>query len=293
MHPSGVETAGESHLQQIAVLVAHLAGLPRHGGIDRLAVDLADGGDIFRGLEPSLDLEAGDPAFDQLRDVVHRGEILGGEKVASVPEITEGPIHHQLVRHPAGLGALSPVGTPLAEGFTGEALAGVGDAQGAVDKHLQGHPLRVEALQFAQRELACQHGTGDTEPLGYLHALRRGECHLGRGVDRQFGHNGRGKPHETDVLDDQGIHSGAVEQSQVLGGIIELPGEDEGVQRDVGLHPVAVAEGGDFGKLLFGEVVGTETCIETGEPKEDRVGPIRHGGPQALPSAGGSEKLGT
>jgi hypothetical protein len=112
-------------------------------------------------------------------------------------------------------------------------------------------------------------------------------------MDRKLGHNPGGKPHKADILNNQGIDSGAVEESEVLGGIVELTGEDQGVQRDVGLHPVAVAEGGHLRKFLFGEVVGTEARIEAGKPEEDRISPVGHSSLEAIPSAGGSQEFGT
>ena len=45
-------------------------------------------------------------------------------------------VNNQLIGQPAGLGTLAPVGTVLAESFAGEALAPIGNAKGAMHKHL-------------------------------------------------------------------------------------------------------------------------------------------------------------
>ena len=146
VHPSGVESPGEGHLELVTIRGIRLTRSPCQCGVDRLTVDLADGGDVLRGFQSSLDLEADDTAFDQLRDVVHGRQILRGEEVATVAEIAQGAVDHKLVGHAAGLGALAAVGTPLTERLAGETLAGVGDAERPVDKDLQGHARGIESL---------------------------------------------------------------------------------------------------------------------------------------------------
>ena len=51
-------------------------------------------------------------------------------------QVLELAVADDLVGHPAGLGALAAVGRPAAEGLAGQALAGVGDAEGPVDEDL-------------------------------------------------------------------------------------------------------------------------------------------------------------
>ena len=286
VHPAGVKPPGEGHLELVAILVAGFAGLAGQGGVDGFPVNLADGGHILGGLQASLDLETFDARGDQVRNVVHRGEVLRGEQVALVTEIAERPVHDKFVRHPAGLGAFSAVGTPLAERLARQALAGVGDAERTVDKHLERHPLLVEALEFPQREFAGQDRAGDPEIAGHLDTLRRGEGHLGRGMDGKLRDDRGRQTHQTDVLDDQRIDAGTVQEAQVLRRVIEFSGEDKGIERHVGLHPVAVAEGGDLGKLLLGEIIGAQAGIEAGQAEEDRIGAIGNRRLQAIPSTG-------
>ena len=106
-------------------------------------------------------------------------------------------------------------------------------------------------------------------------------------MDGKFRNNRRGEPHDPDVLHDQGINPGAVEQAEIVCGILQFTRKDKRVQRDVRLDPVAVTERHDLRKLLLGEVVGTETCIEAWKSEEDGVGAVSDRRLQAFPSPRG------
>jgi hypothetical protein len=67
---------------------------------------------------------------------------LGAEQVAAVTEIDFLAVGDEVVRETAGLGAFAAVGGAAAEGFAGEALAGIRDAESAVDEDLQRHGRR-------------------------------------------------------------------------------------------------------------------------------------------------------
>ena len=77
VEPAGEEAAAEGHGQVVAVLAGDGAGLAGEGGIDGLAVDAGDGGDVFRRLEAAFDFEAADAEGDEFGDFVDRGEVLG------------------------------------------------------------------------------------------------------------------------------------------------------------------------------------------------------------------------
>jgi hypothetical protein len=111
-------------------------------------------------------------------------------------------------------------------------------------------------------------------------------------MDRKLRYDGGSKPDKTDILNNQGIDSAAVEKPQIGGGIIELTRKDKGVQGDVGLDPVPVTERSDFGQLILGEVISPEAGVEAGQPEEDRIGTVSNGGLQAIPSPGGSKEFG-
>ena len=105
------------------------------GGVEGFAVNFGDGGDVFGGLEAAFDFEGLDPGFDEVGDEVNGGEVLGGEEVAVLAHFFELAVDDEFIRHAAGLRAFAAVGGTLTEGFGGEALSGVGDAEGAVDKN--------------------------------------------------------------------------------------------------------------------------------------------------------------
>ena len=93
------------------------------GAIDGLAINGGDGGNVVRGFEPPLDLERVEAEFDEFRDLIDSGEILGGEKVGTIPEVAGLAVDFEGVGHTAGLSALATVGAAATEDFAGEALA--------------------------------------------------------------------------------------------------------------------------------------------------------------------------
>ena len=90
-------------------------------------------------VENSLDAGA-----DQIGQDVEAGEVLRAEQVAAVAEVDFLAVGDEVVGEAAGLGALAAVGGAAAEGFAGQALAGIRDAEGAVDEDLQRHGRRSQ-----------------------------------------------------------------------------------------------------------------------------------------------------
>ena len=172
VHPTGRQPPRESHLKLIAILDISFGRTAGKGCIDRLSVDLTDSRDILRRLQPSLDLEALHSCLDQGGDIIYRSKILRREKVAFVSKVPEHAVDHELIGHPAGLRTFAPIGTPLSQGLTREALTGVGDTERPVNKNLQGHPFRVKTLKFAEGEFTGKDRAGNPEPPGHLDTLR-------------------------------------------------------------------------------------------------------------------------
>jgi hypothetical protein len=137
MEPAGKKAATEGHLQAVLLFRRCGRGLLSQGAIDGLAINGGDGGNVVRGFEPTLDLERVKTEFDQFGDFIHRGEVLGREKVGPVPEIAGLAIDFEGVGHAAGLRALATVGAAATEDFAGEALAGVGNAECPMNKNFQ------------------------------------------------------------------------------------------------------------------------------------------------------------
>ena len=105
--------------------------------IQGLAVDAGDVGDVFRRFEPAFDFQRGDAGADQLRQHFQPGEILRAEQIFPVAERHRLAVGDQIVGHPAGLRAFAAVGRASAQRFARQALAGIGDAERAVNEDLQ------------------------------------------------------------------------------------------------------------------------------------------------------------
>ena len=150
-------------------------------------------------------------------------------------------IDEQLIRQAAGLGTLAAVGAAAAEGFAGEALAGVGDAQGAVDENFQRHIGGGVILRISARESSrARTARLDAEAPDKLDAAGFGEGHLGGGVDGQGWAEAGGEPGDAQVLDDHGVGAGRGNGGEIIGGGGELIGEDQGVEGDEATGVVAV-----------------------------------------------------
>ena len=55
--PAGRKPAGKGHFQRIAVVIGGRRRLSVDRGIERFSIDPGDGGDVFRRLQASFDLE--------------------------------------------------------------------------------------------------------------------------------------------------------------------------------------------------------------------------------------------
>ena len=266
-----------------------------HHLVDGFAVDLGDGGDVFGGFEAAFDFEGADAEFDEAGDFFDGGEVLRGEEVAFVAEVDEGTVDDHLIGHATGLGALAAVGAAAAEGFGGEALAGVGDAEGAMDEDFEGEfgmVVGLEAFELAEGEFAGENGLVDVEAFGEFESLRGSDGHLGGGVEAEAGGDLFDEFGEAEVLDDDGVDAGVFEVAELGFGVGEFGGEDEGVEGDVAFDAVGVEEGHQAGEIFFGEVVGAQAGVEAGHAEVDSVGTVGDSGAGAVPVAGGGEEFG-
>ena len=263
--------------------------------INRLAINAGDGGDVLGRFEAAFDFEGADAEFDEAGDFLDGGEVLRGEEVALVSQVAQFTIDDHLVRHAAGLGALAAVGAAAAEGFGGEALAGVGDAEGAVDEDFQrqlGMVCGPEAFELAQGEFAGKHGLIDGKAFGEFEPLRGGDGHLGGCVQAEAGRDLFDEFGEAEVLDDDGIHAAVLEKEQLGFSIGEFGGEDEGIEGDVAFDAVGVEKGHEAWEVVLREVVRAEAGIEPGHAEEDRVGAVGDGSTGTVPVASGGKEFG-
>ena len=105
--------------------------------VEGLAVDAGDVGDVLGRFEPPFNLQRGHADTNQIRQDFQPGEVLRAEQVLPVAERDELAVGHQLERHAAGLRALAAIGRTAAERLARQTLAGVSDAERAMDENLQ------------------------------------------------------------------------------------------------------------------------------------------------------------
>lgn len=154
--PAVGEAAREGHFEGVFILGSDgLDGGAAHGGVEGFAVDLGDGGDVLGRLKAAFDFEGFDPGLDEVGDEVDGGEVLGGKEVAVLAHLFLFAINDELVGHATGLCAFAAIGGALAEGFGGQALAGVGNAESAVNEDFERGVFALsELFDFFDREFA-------------------------------------------------------------------------------------------------------------------------------------------
>jgi len=104
----------------------------------------------------------------------------------SRPEIDVTAVADQFIGEPAGLGALAAIGAAAAERLAGQALSRIGNAQRAMDKHLQlERRLPTDGGDLRDGEFAGEHHPLHSQGFGEADRLGAGEGHLGGRVERQ------------------------------------------------------------------------------------------------------------
>ena len=211
-------------------------------------------------------------------------------------EVARFPIDDEFVGHAAGLGAFAAIGAALPERLTRQALSRIGDAESAVDESLELHRagrIGMKEPDLAHRVLTGDHGAVEMQqPVGKGERLRRGDCHLRRGVEMQVGHHGPGHRGEAEVLHDDRVDPRVTKEPELLRRVREFAGKNERVESHETPHPVGVEEVHQLRQVLLGEVICSKPRIEAWHAKEDRVRPVRHGGARAVPVARGGEQFG-
>ena len=190
---------------------------------------------------------------------------------------------------------MAAVRAAAAERFAGEALAGVGDAQRAVDEHFElDRRLAADRADFGDREFAGQHHALDAEFLGGADALAAGERHLRRSVDGEVRAHRAQQSNEAEVLHEHGIDAGFGELHDMLFDCFEFGGKDERVERDVAADAALVEKRHDLGQRVEMQIRGPGAGVESAfEAEVDGVGAVFHGGRYAQPIARGGQQLQT
>lgn len=268
-------------------------GLAVGGGIQGEAIGLGGGGDVGGGLEAAFDFKAGDASLREIEDEVVGGKILRGEEIGFIAEVFHFAIDDKIVGEAAGLGTLATIGTAAAEGFAGEALAGISDAEGAVNEDFHGEDGGArDFFDFWNGELAGEDDAFHAEGFDEADAAGFGEGHLGGAVDGEGGAHLVDELNKAEILDDDGIDAGGGDLPEVGGGFGEFGGEDQGVEGEVGADVVFVEVAYDFREIFGFEVGGAVAGVEVGEAEIDGIGPVDDGGDEGFPIAGGGEEFG-
>jgi hypothetical protein len=228
---------------------------------------------------------------------VDGSKILGREEIRAVAEVAGLAVDFQRVGKPASLGTFAAVGAAAAEDFAGEALARVRDAEGSVDKDLQGEAVGVgrggELGQLPQGKLPGENGEVEALPAGEGDSLGRGEGHLGGGVEFHPRADGPGEADEAEVLHDEGIHPGGGGEPDEAYRLWKFGGKNQHIHGEVAPSTAGTEVGHHFRQVLFREVFGAEAGVESGQAEINGIGPGRNGGLEAVPVSGWGEKFGT
>ena len=188
--------------------------------------------------------------------------------------------------------AFAAIGTALAERFAGEALAGVRDAERAVDESFQRDRRFTKLGEFAERSFAGDDDAFDAEPFHKRDACRRGDGHLRRGVDfhaepeflRQHG--------QSQILDEHRVHAGGVKRDELAFGRRQLVGEDQDVERGITADVVVVEKLHERRQLVVSEIIGALPGIELLETEVDGIRTVGDGRAGAVQITGGCEEFG-
>ena len=124
-----------------------------------------------------------------------------------------------------------------------------------------------------------------------IRPLGRGDRHLGGGVEGQFRGDPPCEPSQPDVLHEHRIDPRAVEQAQIVDGLLEFAGKDEGIKGDVSFDAVPVAKGDQRREIRLGEVVRAHPGVKPGQAEVDRIRAVGNRRAHAIPVARRGEKF--
>ena len=203
-------------------------------------------------------------------------------------------VANQFVGQPAGLGALAAIGAASAQREAGQTLAGVADAQGAVDEGLEfDGGLPADGGDLVDGEFPRQHHPPHAQRLDLADALGAAEGHLGRGVQRQLGAEAVHQPQQPEVLDEHGVDARRHGQPHGPLGLLQFVAEDERIERQYPLTPrvrrKVISSGNSSAAEIDGPGPGVETALQA---EVDGVGAVFDGRLRAVPIAGGGHQLG-
>jgi hypothetical protein len=85
---------------------------------------------------------------------------------------------------------------------------------------------------------------------------------------------------------------GAIQQSEVIRGSVELSRKDQGIKSGIRLDPALMTESNDLGQFGLAEIIRAKACIESRQAEVNGIGAICRSRPHAIPIARGGEQFG-
>ena len=249
--PVGEALAGEGGGELGHLFRGGLPALPQGVGIH-----LGDHPYIFWPLHPALDFGAGHPHVLELVQVSGQGHVLEGQGVAvclALPAVAQA----------AGLGAQTTVAAAATQHRGEETLSRVAHAQRSVDKGLNlNGGVGADVGDLLGGQLPGQHRPGEAQIRTAFHAIQVVNGHLGGGVEVHIGGHLTHHLEKAHVLHQNGVHAQTGGLHRHLGGLSHFPVGGQGVEGEVHLHPVEVAQVNGLLQLLPVEVAGVAAGVE-------------------------------
>ena len=283
------EVAVEDLREVVALFLRDGVALARIMGVDGLAVGAHDGRDVLGALHAALDLERRDARLDEVGDDVNRAEVARREQVRArlVAEHVLPLLIDERVGQAAGLRTAAAVAAAAADHAAHQALARVADAECAVHEGLDlDWRVGADAADLLQGHLAREHGAREAELGKRLDALDAADGHLRARVEGQVRHGLVRDFRHTEVLHEDGVGAGLVEEAQVVFEWLELFVGHDRVDRHVDGDIPEVREVDGLAQFLAVEVVGIGARAEGIARQIDCICTVLHRSDKCLAAAG-------
>ena len=271
---------GKGLLQQLHLLFIGVALLA-----DSLGVDAGDYAGVLRTLHASLYLEACDTRLFETAYLVYKTVVLKRERMV---------VHAaaEAVLQAAGLRAESAVAAAAAYEGGHIALAGMAEAERAVNKHLGlDRGVLGDEPYLLERQLARKHGTGNAHLRRGLDAGEVMQAHLRARVQRDIGQRAADGIGHAEILHDERVRARVRRELRRGDGVAHLTVVHEGVERDIDLTAADMAVSHRLHEFLICEIFRAAAGVERAHTHVYGVRSVLHGGDNALRRAGGGQKF--
>ena len=133
--------------------------------------------------------------------------------------------------------------------------------------------LMLQAFEISQRQFPGEHDAFAAQGCGLSHSGGTGDRHLGGCMQRQLRYKPLREPAETDVLHDDGIHTGFRCGDQQPCGPLKLIGEHQHIQRETSPHLSLVQPVHHRREIVDAEILSPLSGVEGIHTEVDRIGP--------------------